>query len=633
MVAAVHLPRPARGAMARVEGVLQRTAAEVATLPRPALAALAPVLAQAQRETQQALAEWIRTRPDGDQRYTAQQHRVVLAGLDRAFRTIAQLDPALGAGLARAGHVAGVMAARHLHEEIASFSRVFEGSERSVPIQLAGILATGERALIPRFRASAARYAGMVGADIRRELAVGMVRGESISQLTDRLARLGGPRGPVAVRGVAGEPGAVVEHIGEGLFNRYRYWGERVARTETQAAYNTQLDEGLHQAQQHIPDLQRRWDATADLRLCVACQEMHGAVAPIGGAFPNGVTDAPLHPNCRCRVGAWRSDWNDVLREAGVAPIEVQATPPAEGYADARRRRPPPGDEPPRPTPAPTPAPTPRPTPTPTPAPIPAPIPAPDRATWLGKPGPPQTNDIEALAAWGRQHYPHITWEIDGLAPEAVGPALAQLHAHAQEFPEILEQLRYIGTNRGTAPGPHNEDSYASTSNNGRRLWLNPHFWRDPSGLQESLDRDEANGWAPAGCHSFAYVLSHEFGHLVETWLERDRTTAMTRTVGSDPRSLLHTLVERWRLRLRNPKDVSDRANAYPDEAFADAFAAVEHGERAAWSQYTRRVADLLDVLRSFPRYDHAAWEFSDAPADVQQARGVLGSILRRLRL
>ena len=139
--------------------------------------------------------------------------------------------------------------------------------------------------------------------------------------------RHGGPRGVVALRGVAGEPGAATEVIAEGLFARYRYWGERLARTETQAAYNAQLDLGMRQAQHTLPDLERRWDASLDLRVCPLCGELHGTTAAIGGAFPGGYTDAPAHPNCRCRVGAWRAEWSAILREAGVdRALEPHAT-------------------------------------------------------------------------------------------------------------------------------------------------------------------------------------------------------------------------------------------------------------------------------------------------------------------
>jgi len=238
---------PPSGLSARVERELADTSHRVARLPVPVLRTLTPVLAQAQRETAQGLGEWL-SRAKGDQRYTAVMHRAVLAHLERAFHTIGTLDPTLFEALARAGIDAGRMAASDAAHEFNRFSHLFDQEPTRLPVNVVRLMATVERELIPRFRTSAARYAGDVGADIRRELAVALVRRESISQMTDRLARIGGPRGLVALRGVAGEPGAYVEEIAEGLFARYRYWGERLARTETQRAYNVHVDETLHEA-------------------------------------------------------------------------------------------------------------------------------------------------------------------------------------------------------------------------------------------------------------------------------------------------------------------------------------------------------------------------------------------------
>lgn len=295
-----------------IERELAATSHAAARLPEPVLRRLTPALAQAQRETTNALRLWL-LKANGADRYTAAKHHAVLAHLATAMNTIAGLDPLLRDALRAAGIDAGRLAVGDTVREIARLSALFDGAPVRVPVRLAAVLAHGERALFKRFATSAARYAGAVADDITRELAVGLLRRETVDEMVDRLARLGGPRGVVALRGVAGQPGAVVEHIGEGLFRRYRWWGERLARTETQAAYNAQVMESLRDARRSIPDLRRRWDASADLRICPRCQELHGAVVGLDQPFPGDVTDAPLHPACRCRVGAWRLSWGVFL--------------------------------------------------------------------------------------------------------------------------------------------------------------------------------------------------------------------------------------------------------------------------------------------------------------------------------
>lgn len=329
---------PKGGAGARVERELASTSHAVGRLPVPVLRTLAPVLAQAQRETAQALRDWLSS-AKGDARYTPVMHRAVLAHLERALHTVATLDPTLREALTKAGVDAGRLAAGDAAREFDRFSHLFDREPTHLPVNLLRIVATGERELIPRFRTSAARYAGDVGADIRRELAIGLARRESISQMTDRLMRLGGPRGLVALRGVVGEPGAVTEHIAEGLFARYRYWGERIARTETQRAYNVQVDETLREAREHIPDLMRRWDASADHRICPVCAELHGAVTTIDGVFPGGYETAPAHPNCRCRVGAWRRSWDRFLAGKVYTPVPRPGTLPPLPYTPPQRQQ------------------------------------------------------------------------------------------------------------------------------------------------------------------------------------------------------------------------------------------------------------------------------------------------------
>lgn len=319
----VGAPRRARAAqVAELKRQLAEQAREVRDLPDSTLRELYKLLVQAQQEAQDGLRRWLKSVPDGQARYTAQEYRRVLLFLGNALDTINAMGPRLTAILGDESRVAGHLATSHLINEVARFSAIFSGTETRIPIQAASVIAAGKSYLIPRFRTSAARYAGNIGDDIRRHLAVGLLRRESIFEMVNRLAREANPTGVVALRGVAGEPGAVVEVIPEGLFTRYRSWGERVVRTEVIGAYAHQQHLALWQGARVVPGIKRRWDATEDGRLCYRCQALDGVVASIGGPFVSSLgestTDPPLHPNCRCRACAFKDDWADILREAGV---------------------------------------------------------------------------------------------------------------------------------------------------------------------------------------------------------------------------------------------------------------------------------------------------------------------------
>jgi len=309
-------PRPTRAQLDSVKAALARNSAEVAGLSRRTMARMAPILDAAQREVARDLAKWLEARKEGGElRFTAQRYRSLLVALHGSLETIKQIDPAMAKALEDMGASAGQLAVDHTIDEIARLSKVFEGESVRIPIKLAAVVTSGQSYLIPRFETSAARYAGGIADDIKRELAIGLVRKESVYELTERLVRHGGPRGEVALRGIAGTPGARTEVIAEGLFARYRHWAIRIARTEASSAYSVQAHQAQWQAKKYIPDLKRRWDATNDARMCTECGRLDGEVVEFGEPFSNGDTDAPAHPNCMCRVGAWRDSWDALLKE------------------------------------------------------------------------------------------------------------------------------------------------------------------------------------------------------------------------------------------------------------------------------------------------------------------------------
>lgn len=293
-----------------VEAVMLQMAQEVETLHPIVMRDMLPVLVQARREAADGLRNWLGTAEDAEQRFTAQQYRAVIGQLDQALATVSELEPAAAKGLRVADKRAREMAPDHIQRELRAFSREF-GHVIHIPFGEAVALRRGDKALMKRFATSAARYAGDVGNDIRRQLAVGLVKNETIGELTARLMRHGGPRGPVALRGIQGERGAQVETIAEGLFRRYRGWGERLARTEVLNAYNQHADDSIAEVHELDPKIQRIWNAAADKRLCLICRELDGAVADVGKPFRGGYDVPPAHPNCRCTVAAWRSDWKN----------------------------------------------------------------------------------------------------------------------------------------------------------------------------------------------------------------------------------------------------------------------------------------------------------------------------------
>lgn len=294
-----------------ISDVLWWINSEVNKLSGRGFARVHSVLKEAQSELQRDLqkARWLGT----DDRYTAQVHRNALAQINGALKKINnRLSPEMADIMRQNGHAAGVMATNHLAQEVAQFSSIFEGTVRPIALEATTVIAQGDRLLWPRYKTSAARYAGQIGDDIRRQLAIGLVRGETVDQMVRRLAAHGGPKGLVFVRGKEGDPKARAEMISEGLFKRYRSWAERLVRTETVNAYNEAALIGMDQLEKDDPGYFKRWDAAVDGRLCILCRYFDDLVVPLHERFPLGFDKPPRHPNCRCAVVIWRKEWDEV---------------------------------------------------------------------------------------------------------------------------------------------------------------------------------------------------------------------------------------------------------------------------------------------------------------------------------
>lgn len=293
-----------------ISDVLWWVNSEVDKLSGIGLLRVREVLDHAQRELIRDLAKarWLGT----DDRYTAQVHRNALMQISGAIDHLAKSTaPELADTLRVSGHTAGALAASHLASEVAMFSSIFEGTVRPIALEASSVIAKGDRLLWPRFKNSAVRYAGQVKDDIRRQLAIGLIKGETVDQMTERLGKLGGPSGHVFTRGRAGDPKARAEYISEGLFKRYRYWAERLVRTETVNAYNEAALIGMDELEKDDPGYFKRWDAAIDRRVCILCRSFDDLVVPLHGKFPLDFDKPPRHPNCRCACVIWRKEWDE----------------------------------------------------------------------------------------------------------------------------------------------------------------------------------------------------------------------------------------------------------------------------------------------------------------------------------
>jgi SPP1 gp7 family putative phage head morphogenesis protein len=298
--------------------MLDIQAAQVEDMLMGEVRALAPILRQARAELAREIRAWTKTLAPGDS-WTKQHKRNAMAMLNRLDREMrAIMTPAMRRALGNAGDKAMAMSAADLNEQLAYFGALFEGSIHPVSVREAGIIAHGRRTLVPQFASSAARYAGDSFEQIRKQISLGFLQNESFEQMTRRLIRIGGPTGRVALVGISGMPGAHVETITDGLFARYPYYAERLVRTEGINAYNVVHQRGLVEANREDPEIQMRWDASADRRRCAICADLDGKIVDVAETFTTDLLPPekrtkrhpPAHPNCRCTLTPWKAAWS-----------------------------------------------------------------------------------------------------------------------------------------------------------------------------------------------------------------------------------------------------------------------------------------------------------------------------------
>lgn len=267
------------------EELLQRINHEVAYLPEKAIKNLIPALVFAEKELTADLKTYLMS-VGADTRFTAQQYRRALVQIRGGLNAIENLRPELVDVLREAGKGASAMATRHLLEELSFFHHKFSKSLN--PIALPEASKVAEKLVLERFVASANKYAQDVQQRIKRQLAVSMLRGETIDQMTNRLMGAG----MKMLRDKA--PVEKAEVVGAKLFDNDSHKARRLIRTEVINAYNEYAEDQLKQyAKEYNIPLKVMWCAVNDRRVCVDCAALDGRVFKMDvGERP------PLHPNC-----------------------------------------------------------------------------------------------------------------------------------------------------------------------------------------------------------------------------------------------------------------------------------------------------------------------------------------------
>lgn len=268
----------------------------------PDLERLLPVLKKLREDTADTLARFF-AKSDPEATYTAHQHAMLMRQLDDAIKVAERRIPwAMQMDVHTGVIMHGPEAIRNVAKMIVAGEKHFGASPSGLRLDVGRIMSSSTEALMHRHARSAVRYAGRVGASIKQDMLLGVVKGEGVGQIARRLLRGDYQR-------TKGDPEKVGEAIARKQFFRNQADAERLVRTEMNHAYNYLQDEALDDLNEDDPGWGKMWDATKDRRTCPECYAMHGEVRPVNVAYSCGVMFPPLHPNDRCSSIPWRLNW------------------------------------------------------------------------------------------------------------------------------------------------------------------------------------------------------------------------------------------------------------------------------------------------------------------------------------
>lgn len=269
-----------------------------------------PDVEAAIRQTERELLSFLVELPEDADTWTAFQQRSLLLQLKRLTeRSRARTGTALTTDMHRGAALAG-------KESLASLARIVRAAEiefgnvQPLRLDIAAVIGSSERTLLHRMGSIATRYGEEVGGRIRRELMVGILRGESVDRMAARLLHGSGMIRQLSERG----PKALAEGAAEFVGVRTRAGAERIVRTELVNAYNEVQLDGVKAADRDDPGYLKRWDAAHDRRLCDGCRELDlqtvGLSETFRSTYYGRVERSPAHSCCRCATVPWRRGWS-----------------------------------------------------------------------------------------------------------------------------------------------------------------------------------------------------------------------------------------------------------------------------------------------------------------------------------
>lgn len=240
-----------------------------------------------------------------DQTFSAHHLRMILLQVMDALRSF-QAD--LWPELSRQARDAADLAQRHMVGAIKRMETRYSGLAPVLHVEEAAVFERVYRGVEPtllhRYHQLVGNYPMITIERVRKNLALGLIQGESTDRMVDRVA------------------------ASDGIFGREVWRAERIVRTESTYAYGVTNQRCLEETAHEVPRLMKRLVATFDDRTGDDSKQLNGQTVPVDQPFiwmkktAHGVERVaymapPNRPQDRECVVPWRSDYPEPAAHPG----------------------------------------------------------------------------------------------------------------------------------------------------------------------------------------------------------------------------------------------------------------------------------------------------------------------------
>jgi len=240
-----------------------------------------------------------------DQSFTAFHLRQVLLQVRDGLKVF---QSGLATQLDNNGLATATLAQRHVVSAIKAFEKRFSGAEPVLRLEEAGVFARVYRGIEPtllmRYHKLVGNYPMTTLERVRNQLALSMIKGDSVDQTVNRIAAKGG------------------------IFDHERYRAERIVRTEGSYAYHHVGQRSMEELSTEVPNLMKRLVTTFDVRTGDDSKALNGQTVKVNEPFiwmkktKHGIERVaymapPNRPQDRETVVPWRQDYHGAPAHSG----------------------------------------------------------------------------------------------------------------------------------------------------------------------------------------------------------------------------------------------------------------------------------------------------------------------------